>query len=112
MGCYYRQNQCCGGGLAVKVKITTAAGARVYPVSPNVDYDWVAVPINTNWEAGKKYIYTLDFSNGAGKVDPEKEVDPSVPEDHYEPGDNILGGAIKFTVNVTGWTDQPENIGM
>lgn len=101
-----------GAYLAVKVKITTKAGARVYPVSPNVDYDWVAVPINTNWEAGKKYIYTLDFSNGAGKVDPEKEVDPSVPEDHYEPGDNILGGAIKFTVNVTGWTDQPENIGM
>lgn len=107
-----KTNAAAGAYLAVKVKISTAAGARVYPVSPNVDYDWVAVPINTNWEAGKKYIYTLDFSNGAGKVDPEKEVDPSVPEDHYEPGDNILGGPIKFTVNVTGWTDQPENIGM
>ena len=68
---------------------------------------------NIFWLIGPaSHIYTLDFSNGAGKVDPEKEVDPSVPEDHYEPGDNILGGPIKFTVYVTGWTDQPENIGM
>lgn len=107
-----KTNATAGAYLAVKVKITTAAGARVYPVATNADYDWVAVPINTNWEPGKKYIYTLDFSNGAGKVDPEKEEDPSVPEDHYKPGDDILGGPIKFTVQVTEWTNQPENIGM
>lgn len=96
--------------LAVKVKITTAAGARVYPVATNADYDWVAVPIGTNWVAGNKYIYTLDFSNGAGKVDPEKTVDPSDAEDNYKPGDDILGGAIKFTVSVTAWTEQTEGI--
>lgn len=101
-----------GAYLAVKVQITTKAGARVYPVANGVDYDWVAVPIGTNWVAGKKFIYTLDFSNGAGKVDPEKEIDPSDTEDHYQPGDDILGGPIKFTVNVTGWTGQTENIGM
>ena len=101
-----------GAYLAVKVQITTKAGARVYPVADGVDYDWVAVPIGTNWVAGKKFIYTLDFSNGAGKVDPEKEIDPSDTEDHYQPGDDILGGPIKFTVNVTGWTGQTENIGM
>lgn len=98
--------------LAVKVQITTAAGARVYPVASGVDYGWVAVPINTNWEPGKKYVYTLDFSNGAGKVDPEKEDDPTHPEDNYKPGDDILGGAIKFTVNVTAWTEQAQNINM
>ena len=107
-----KTNAAAGAYLAVKVKITTAAGARVYPVATNADYDWVAVPINTNWEPGKKYIYTLDFSNGAGKVDPEKEIDPSDTEDHYQPGDDILGGPIKFTVQVTEWTNQPENIGM
>lgn len=101
-----------GAYLAVKVKITTKAGARVYPVATNADYDWVAVPIGTNWVAGNKYVYTLDFSNGAGKVDPEKVEDPTHPEDNYKPGDDILGEAIKFTVSVTDWTDQPENIGM
>lgn len=98
-----------GAYLAVKVKITTKAGAHVYPVANGGDYDWVAVPIETNWVAGNKYVYTLDFSNGAGKVDPEKVVDP---DDNYQPGDDILGGAIKFTVNVTDWTEQAENINM
>lgn len=107
-----KTNATAGAYLAVKVQITTAAGARVYPIANGVDHDWVAVPIGTNWQAGKKYVYTLDFSNGGGKVDPEKEVDPSDTEDDYKPGDDILGGAIKFTVEVTGWAEQPEEIAM
>lgn len=59
-----------GAYLAVKVNITTKDGARVYPSVG--EYDWVAVAVNTKWEPGQKYVYTLDFSNGAGKVDPEK----------------------------------------
>lgn len=107
-----KTNATAGAYLAVKVQITTAAGARVYPVATNADYDWVAVPIGTNWVAGKKYVYTLDFSNGAGKVDPEKVEDPTHPEDNYKPEDDILGGAIKFTVSVTDWTEQAEDINM
>lgn len=94
-----------GAYIALKIQITTKDGARVYPAKG--DYDWAAVAINTNWEAGKKYVYTLDFSNGAGKVDPEKP-DPD-PTDPFKPGEDILGKPIKFTVTVTEWTsaDQP-----
>lgn len=94
-----------GAYIALKIQITTKDGARVYPAKG--DYDWAAVAINTNWEAGKKYVYTLDFSNGAGKVDPEKPAPD--PTDPFKPGEDILGKPIKFTVTVTEWTsaDQP-----
>ena len=101
-----------GAYLAVKLQITTKAGARVYPAEVVGDYDWAAVPVNTNWEAGKKYVYTLDFTNGAGKVDPEKP-NPSDPTDPFHPGDDILGdSAIKFTVTVTEWVEETEDIEM
>lgn len=96
-----------GAYIALKIQITTASGARVYPATGK-DYDWAAVAIDTNWAAGKKYVYTLDFSNGAGKVDPEKP-QPVDPTDPFKPGEDILGKPIKFTVTVTPWApaDQP-----
>lgn len=95
-----------GAYIALKIQITTKDGARVYPATG--EYDWAAVAINTNWEAGKKYVYTLDFSSGAGKVDPEKP-ELTDPTDPFKPGEDILGKPIKFTVTVTDWTsaDQP-----
>ena len=95
-----------GAYIALKIQITTKDGARVYPAKG--DYDWAAVAIGTTWEAGKKYVYTLDFSNGAGKVDPEKPK-PVDPTDPFNPGEDILGKPIKFTVTVTPWApaDQP-----
>lgn len=95
-----KKNDNNGAYIALKIQITTKDGARVYPATG--DYDWAAVAINTNWEAGKKYVYTLDFSSGAGKVDPEKP-DPIDPTDPFKPGEDILGKPIKFTVTVTDW---------
>ena len=101
-----------GAYLAVKLQITTKAGARVYPAEVVGDYDWAAVSIDTNWEAGKKYVYTLDFTNGAGKVDPEKPT-PSDPTDPFHPGDDILGdGVIKFTVQVKEWEEETKDVDM
>lgn len=68
------------------------------------------VAVNTKWEPGQKYVYTLDFSNGAGKVDPEKPM-PG-PTDPFKPGEDVLGSAIKFTVTVTPWTSASENVPM
>lgn len=75
----------------------------LYPSSTRPETDLVAggfaysaVPISTNWEPGKKYIYTLEFSRG-GQVDPE---DP----DHG--GEEILGGPIEFTISVDTWVDR------
>lgn len=92
----------------MKVNITTKDGVRVYPSVG--EYDWVAVAVNTKWEPGQKYVYTLDFSNGAGKVDPEKPM-PG-PTDPFKPGEDVLGSAIKFTVTVTPWTPASEDVTM
>ena len=70
---------------------TTAVGAN----NEIVEFGWAAVPVGVNWERGKKYIYTLDFSNGVGIQDPE---DP-------KPGTPIIGGGIKFTVSVENWEE-------
>ena len=84
--------------LSVLVRITTKAdGTQVYPFpseNSGRKYAWASVPLGTTWEAGKKYVYVLDFTAGAGTVDPD---DP-------QPGTPVLGGPIKFTATVTDWT--------
>lgn len=71
---------------------TSAVGAN----NEIVEFGWAAVPVGVNWERGKKYIYTLDFTNGVGVQDPE---DP-------KPGTPIIGDGIKFSVSVVGWDEQ------
>ncbi|MDE5850534.1 MAG: fimbrillin family protein [Muribaculaceae bacterium] len=69
------------------------------PNNEIVEFGWAAVPVGVNWERGKKYVYTLDFSNGVGIQDPE---DP-------KPGTPIIGDGIKFSVSIEGWNEQPNN---
>lgn len=100
-------NSKAGAYLSVKLQINVLdadgnEGLQIYPFPSNGDCIWAAIPINTNWEPGKKYIYTLDFSHGAGYVDPK---DPN-------PGTPVLGGPIKFTVNVVDWVDSPSSLDM
>ncbi len=87
--------------LSAQVNITTVDGEQVYPFPDEIDsstgkvkeYGWVSIPIQFDWQAGKKYVYILDFTHGAGYEDPD---DP-------HPGTPVLGGPIKFTVNVSAW---------
>lgn len=90
--------------LSVLVNITrTDNGMQIYPFpiesefthKPVREYGWASIPLSSTWEQGKKYIYTLDFTNGAGTTD---------PDDPY-PGTKIIGGPIKFTVQVNDWVD-------
>lgn len=60
-----------------------------------VEFGWASVPVGVNWERGKKYIYTLDFSDGVGIQDPEDA----------RPGTPIIGDGIKFSVSVTAWDE-------
>lgn len=96
-------NSAKGAYLSVKLQIATAeTGVQIYPFPTDGECEWAAIPISTNWEPGKKYIYTLDFSHGAGYVDPH---DP-------DPGVEILGGPIKFTVTVADWNQTSEDLDM
>lgn len=56
--------------------------------------EWVYVGIDTNWEMGKKYAYTLDFSTGAGQDENGKTI--------------ISGSEIKLNVSVTPWNENSE----
>lgn len=86
-------NSAAGAYLSVKLQINTIAGAQVYPFPSEPDCMWAAIPISDNWVAGKKYVYVLDFTHGGGHVDPQNP----------DPGEPILGGPIKFTVNIADW---------
>ena len=87
-----------GAYISVKLQINSKAGAQVYPFPEDGNCMWASIPIDTDWQPGKKYVYNLDLSHGAGYVDPK---DP-------KPGDPVLGDPIKFTVDVQEWA--PESI--
>lgn len=111
-----------GGGsyIALLVNVRFTNGSWVYPKNANSfeDYGWIAVPLPTNndandkaeWKMGNKYIYTLNLSEGCGKVAPENpnpdggKVEPDGATDP-KPGANIFGKPIKFTVTLAPWTD-------
>ena len=95
--------------LLLNVK-SALSGKYIYPAGSTEaaqTYGWAAVSTNnTTWSSGKKYIYTLDLSNGCGSVDP---VDPGTgvtPDGTKDPvkGDVIFGKKIKFNVTVADWT--------
>lgn len=94
--------------LLLNVK-SALSGKYIYPAGSTEaakTYGWAAVSTNnTTWSLGKKYIYTLDLSNGCGSVDP---VDPGTgvtPDGTKDPvkGDMIFGDPIKFNVTVADW---------
>ena len=108
-----------GTYIALLVNVRYTNGAYIYPAKSEGEeyYGWVAVPVPTvkgsataNWEMGKKYIYTLNLSEGCGKVDPVKPNPDGggvvTPGDKDPlPGENIFGKPIKFTVEVSTWDD-------
>lgn len=93
-----------GTYISVLLQIRNKYGAFIYPA--NGGFGWVAIPMEFKWDSGKKYVYTLDFSNGAGRVDP---IDPGV----YvrpgtldpEKGQPIFNGPVTFTIDVSEWTN-------
>lgn len=89
---------------------------QVYPKAGAVDdtkFAWTAVAIPTvTWANGNKYIYTLDLSAGAGKVDPVEPGDNWTDGKDPGKGEDILGKQIFFNVTVTPWDDKSVNVPM
>ena len=66
-----KQNANKGTYISVLLRITkTADNSNVFPAEGADTYGWAAVPASFTWEKGNKYVYTLNFTNGAGRVDP------------------------------------------
>ena len=58
------------------------------------EFGWAAVPVDADWKGGKRYIYTLNYTEGIGMHDPQ---DP-------KPGKPIIGkAAILWGVTVADW---------
>lgn len=100
-----------GGFFSVLVNIQMKAGASIYP-DKSGGYAWVAIPVSYLWAnmKGRKFIYTFDFSNGAGRVDP---VDPGTDWDASKDpakADPILGGLIRFGVTVSEWGTDDKDV--
>ena len=103
-----------GSYISVWINLTATAGAVIYPAGSTADnetYGWVSVPVAFDWTGGNKYVYTLDFSDGAGKVDPVNPGDDVNPgrtdPDKAQP---VLGGLIKFGLTVTGWNKDDKDL--
>lgn len=118
-----------GSYIAVLCQISSKDGSNltpIYPAKGDKGYAFSAVPINTKWEPGKKYVYTLTFGTGGGVVPPNQENpnnpgpdpnDPTVPTNPdaptpNQPGDKILGDPISFTVEVQEWAEVTSELNM
>ena len=96
-----------GAYLAVSVDINNSNGSDYYPTTAG--YAWVAVPVSIEWKGGSKYIYTLNFTNGAmGRIAPGttsgipdgKAVGDALPDELLTP--------VNFLVTVEDeWTEYP-----
>lgn len=105
-----------GAYIALLINVKYNNGKYLYPgnATNTTDYGWVAVPVSPAagqpqaiWSMGNKYIYTLNLTDGCGKVDPVNPnpeggvVDPGGKDP--EPGATIFGKKIFFTVQVANW---------
>lgn len=81
-------------------------------------YGYTCVPIDINWEPGKRYEYNLTFcgpNSGAGIYPPQGSLSNSLlptntgyitnRPDTKKPGDPVLDNPISFTVTVSDWVD-------
>ena len=113
-----------GAYIAVLVRITDKTSSYVYPKlkegQSEALYAYSAVPVDTKWEAGHKYVYTLSFfgqNGGAGVIapdltNPQDPNDPNIditPLPGNNPGDPIINSPIMFNVSIVDWLSGGDN---
>lgn len=86
-----------GAYFLVKCKISNIAGEQYNALTDKVLYDgYAAIPVEINWEQGKRYIYTFNFANGTGGYTPDPDdpqpvlnkIDFDLTVDDFIPVDN------------------------
>ena len=89
-------NSAKGAYISLAVQITSKGGDRIFPAESVGEYDWVAAPVGNELKAGYEHRFYLDFTKGAGLVDPEIGASGT---------GSALGEDIKFTVSVNAWSE-------
>jgi len=106
-----------GAYISVLCQIHDGSGRLLYPDEEG-KYGFTSVAIDTTWEPGHRYIYTLNFfGNGgsAGLIDPnptspddptheDEEIDIT-PGGNRPGGDIVVNSPITFTVDITDWVN-------
>lgn len=85
-----------GAYISLAIQVTSVNGDRIFPATEVGEYDWVAAPVSTELKAGYEHRYYIDFTKGAGLVDPEIGGSGS---------GSALGENIKFVVSVNPWSE-------
>lgn len=113
------------GGGDDAIKSDTENNRHIHQLFPyttkfdEYEYGYTCVPIDTKWEAGKRYIYNLSFcgaTSGAGIYPPTGSLDEKpdgngeykyikIPAQGKYAGDPVLDNPIRFTVTVSDWVD-------
>lgn len=113
------------GGSDGAIKSDTENNRHIHQLFPyttkfnEYEYGYTCVPIDTKWEAGKRYIYNLSFcgaTSGAGIYPPTGSLDEKpdgngeykyikIPAEGKYAGDPVLDNPISFTVTVKDWVD-------
>lgn len=85
------------------------------------EYGYACVPVAIDWEAGKKYIYNIEFcgqTSGGGQYPPELPEGTTFPgaddpditivprPDDKNPGDPVLDKELTFTITIEDWVDE------
>lgn len=113
------RNEGNGAYIGVLMKITNKNSGKViwpYPVKEGEEneleaitvtvgedsYAWVAFPLVINLEPNNHYLFSIDFTNGAGWVAPCTSDLAGTP---------VFGDPIKFSAIVNDWDDWNENPG-
>ena len=87
-----------GTYLSYKLNVTVGGKQMIpYQTTEGKTRDTGYSPIGRNWEAGKQYVYTLDFTDGFGNTSPD---DP-------EPAKPLLS-PVQFTCSVVDWNQSAE----
>ena len=105
-----------GAYISVLCQIHDGSGRLLFPDEEG-KYGFTSVPIDTKWEAGHRYVYTLNFfANGgsAGLLDPnpgspddptgeDEDIDTTPGGPGRQGGDIVVNSPITFTVDITDW---------
>lgn len=109
-----------GAYIAVLLRISKADGSPIYPTKKenavSAKFAYAAIPVNTNWQLGHKYTYTLKFfgSGGGAGVVADELYNPNVGAGNDSDvdetpgktaGEAIIDGVINFNVTIEDWVD-------
>lgn len=95
--------------LKVTLRVQNATGD--YTLGSATTYDEIYYSVNTNWEAGKKYIYTLLFGGVKGDNGNTGSTTPDITGGTYNDGAKpFTSTPITFTADVDDWVDADKNV--